>query len=374
MLKVCLKTGAVLAMLALPLFTFSGSAAQADSGLVETRGAAPLNKAIADDSIGVRRGSFIFAPIPTRSPMLGTGLALGLGYLFQTDPESSASTIGFGAFRTENGSRAVAGLADLYLLQDRWHINALYTEAALNYDLITPVVGAVPLAQDATLGQLTATYSPTESFSIGPKFRYLDTSIATNLALLPPQYQPDLGLRILSAGLSAGWDTRDDTLYPTSGERITLSASRSFVTEGVLPDYDKGTALFDLYRSLGPQSVFALRGTLCAASSDTPFFDQCSVGGTDAMRGFNSTRFLNERMASLQAEYRHRFGKRLGGVIFAGTGAVGDSFSDLDDRGSAVGLGLRYRVSRKFPVDFTIDGAYNSEDNSTFYISVGQRF
>ncbi len=40
----------------------------------------------------------------------------------------------------------------------------------------------------------------------------------------------------------------------------------------------------------------------------------------------------------------------------------------------AVGLGLRYRVSKKFPVDFAVDGSLSDEGDSLLYISVGQRF
>ncbi|MEI4234929.1 hypothetical protein [Roseovarius sp. D22-M7] len=69
-------------------------------------------------------------------------------------------------------------------------------------------------------------------------------------------------------------------------------------------------------------------------------------------------------------EYRKRLGKRIGVVAFGGVGAVGDRLDALDDVGAAAGLGLRYRVSKKFPVD----GSRNEEGESLLYISVGQRF
>jgi hypothetical protein len=39
-----------------------------------------------------------------------------------------------------------------------------------------------------------------------------------------------------------------------------------------------------------------------------------------------------------------------------------------------VGLGLRYRVSEKFPVDFAVDGSVSEDGDGLLYISVGQRF
>jgi hypothetical protein len=39
-----------------------------------------------------------------------------------------------------------------------------------------------------------------------------------------------------------------------------------------------------------------------------------------------------------------------------------------------VGLGARLRVSKKFPVDFSVDVAVNREDEATTYVYLGQRF
>jgi len=112
----------------------------------------------------------------------------------------------------------------------------------------------------------------------------------------------------------------------------------------------------------------------CSAPGRVPFYDLCSLGGTDAFRGYNITQFLDNALVSAQVEYRKRLGKRIGVVAFGGVGAVGDAFDTLDDVGSAVGLGLRYRVSQKFPVDFAVDGSVSEGGDGLLYISVGQRF
>ena len=131
-----------------------------------------------------------------------------------------------------------------------------------------------------------------------------------------------------------------------------------------------------MFHPLGDKGVLAARGALCGASDTTPFFDLCSLGGTDAMRGFPVTQFLDNRLASAQVEYRRVFAGRLGGVVFAGAGMVGADTEDLsvDDAHAAAGLGARIRLSRKFPVDFSIDASWNDEDEQLLYIYVGQRF
>jgi len=55
-------------------------------------------------------------------------------------------------------------------------------------------------------------------------------------------------------------------------------------------------------------------------------------------------------------------------------GAVADGLDTVDDLGSAVDLSMRYRVSRKVPVGFALDGSISEEADSLLYISIGQRF
>ncbi len=92
------------------------------------------------------------------------------------------------------------------------------------------------------------------------------------------------------------------------------------------------------------------------------------------MRGFNPTKFLDGRLASLQVEYRRQMSKRFGLVAFAGAGAVGASFGDLDDYGIAGGVGLRIGVSKTLPVNFAIDVSHNHLNETLLYLSVGERF
>lgn len=94
------------------------------------------------------------------------------------------------------------------------------------------------------------------------------------------------------------------------------------------------------------------------------------------MRGFNSTQYLDQRLFSVQAELRQRLGRRFGVVAFGGVGRTGPSFDQLRSGGAhaAGGIGLRYRVSMKFPVDFSVDASRNDQGEDLLYIYVGQRF
>ncbi len=182
--------------------------------------------------------------------------------------------------------------------------------------------------------------------------------------------------KVASLGLLAEWDRRDDTIYPTSGGYLQFEASRNVALSGLLRDCNKGFVNYSHYLKIADAGVLAGRAAVCAASVDTPFFDQCSLGATDGFRGFSATQFLDLRSASIQVEYRQQFTKRLGMVAFGGVGMVGPTYGDLDigTTHSAYGLGARYRVSRKFPLDFSVDLTRNNLSENQLYIYVGQRF
>jgi outer membrane protein assembly factor BamA len=207
--------------------------------------------------------------------------------------------------------------------------------------------------------------------------RYLETSVTSDSSLfdtLPSEFQPTLGFSTVSYGLALEHDRRNDDLYPTGGFRVKLTGLYTEPLTGGSAGYSKAHLIYDKYVGIADRSVLAFRAAGCGASRETVFYDLCSIGGTDAMRGFNSTRFLDNAMVSGQVAYRSRFGNKFGYVIFAGAGGVGSSLDELDQFGSAGGVGVRYRLSRKFPVDFSVDVSGNDRGESLLYIYAGQRF
>ncbi|MFV0514272.1 MAG: hypothetical protein ACK5MY_11690 [Jhaorihella sp.] len=324
---------------------------------------------------GFRSGSFILAPIPFKSPLIGSGLALGGAYLFRNDAESDTSNIALGAFRTSNGSTGFGLLGKLAFSDNRWQSQMFVGRAELNYDVFTPL-GPVPIRQRGDLFSLKLAYGFTPDFSIGPTLRYLDSGIAPAAGLLPPQIAPDINLKLVTLGLALDWDTRDDSDYPTRGARATLEALGGRSVNGFRRDYAMAYANYDAFVSLSRSTVLASRVSVCGASASAPFFEKCAPGLNDNFRGFPATQYLDRRSASVQFEIRQRLGRRFGAVAFAGLGQAGPSFGALDRNGTlgAAGVGARFRLSREFPVDFSVDMSWNSNDDRLTYIYVGQRW
>lgn len=364
---------ALLAALALG----AAETAHAEPNLFEKQNEA-LDKANSAPDYGFRAGSVVVAPIPFKNPVIGGGLALGTAYLFNNDADSNASIVGIGGFKSNNGSLGYGATVNLAWNNNRWIFKSFFGEADLNYDIF--VVGLpIPIRQKGTFARMSLAYGVTPKLSFGPTLRYLNTNISPanwNGPNLPPPYSLDANLELLSAGIIANWDLRDDTIYPTSGLLLNFEAFHGITLEGIELEYSKAFVNFSHFLALGDRGVLATRLSTCAASNETPFFDLCSLGGTDNMRGFSATQYFDQRLLSAQVEYRRELTGRVGAVAFAGAGMTGESFGTIDDGGvhSAAGFGLRVRISKKFPVDFSIDASLNNEDEKLVYIYVGQRF
>ncbi|MAC77005.1 MAG: hypothetical protein CML66_02975 [Rhodobacteraceae bacterium] len=339
---------------------------------------------VGEKTVGLRRGSFILAPIPLRDPMIGTGLALGAGYLFNIDAKSDPSGIGIGGFKTDNGSQAYAAGGSLSFGEGHWKIRGGMGYADLNYDLYagdTPI----PISQTGAMARLGVTYTWSHAWSIGFDLGVIQSDLGSGGATLPPDLQPDFDITSATADLTLGYDTRDDTLYPTSGVKASFRFGLGGVADGidlnVIADLDRQftrmLGQYALYLPVGSDGVVAGLITACGVDDQTPFFLACSLGGSDQMRGFPATQYIDNTLVSLQMAYRGRIGQsRFGYVVFAGAGRVADGFSDIGsaDTHAAAGVGARFRVSRKFPVDFSVDLAVNDDHDTTTYIYVGQRF
>ena len=328
-----------------------------------------------DTSLGFSNGSFIAVPIPSQDPTFGTGLALLGGYLFQADEESSNSFIGIGAYGTSNDSKAYGFAASVAFDQNRWKATVIGAEVDLFYDLF--ILGEpVPLNQEGELASLEFSYGLTPDISVGLGFRYLSTDIEPDLGFsLPPALEDDLGTEIASFGLLADWDRRDDTFYPTTGTNLSFDVYQH-VVEGSSREYQKTVLTFDAFEPFGDDFVLAGRAAACASSDDAPFFDSCSLGGVDGFRGFQVTENIGSRLFSLQASFRGRFNENFGYELFAGAGRVEDTglAEDAGKTRYAGGLGVRYRLTEKFPLDLAVDATLNDAGDDIFYIRVGQAF
>ena len=324
--------------------------------------------------LGFGNGSVVVAPVPFKNVLIGAGLVLGGGYLFNIDEGSDTSIIGLGAMKSDNGTNAY-GLGGKFVWdENRWQVSASLGQAEGFYDLY---IGGlpIPVRQTGDIANLSVLRGVTSELLFGASMRYLDTTLGydTSGSNLPPL--PEGQLEVGTFSLLAKWDTRDDDFSARNGHLLDGALTYGQVLN-TSRDYQKAVLTYNHYLPIGDRNSIATRFASCATSKDTPFFDQCSLGGTDGFRGFSPTEFLNDALLSAQAEYRHQFSNRFSGVAFAGFGNTGSDFTSISDTDVryAGGLGMRFQLSKKFKAVFSVDVSYNDREEDLLYIYVGQRF
>ena len=351
----------------------TGVAGQTAIDAFDAEGIADTTSELTDRQLGFTAGSFFVAPIPVSNPTIGSGFLGVAGYLFSMDEGSDTSFLGLAGFRTDNGSEGFGLAGSLKFADGTWEVTLAAAEASVNYDLILGPL-EVPLEQEGAAYFTRLGYSFSDRITLGGELTYLESTIRP--AFLPDGFPVgDLDLDLWQTGLFATYDTTDDDLFPREGTWLNGTFSL-----GEVPDNDRdfttAVALWNQYFPIGETDTVATRVTLCASDEATPFFMQCSIGRTDAFRGFTSFQFRGDVLASFQAEYRGRIGARFGYSVFAGAGSVAEDFSDLgrEDWRGAAGVGLRYRVTRDYPLDLALDVTRNSEDEDNLYLYIGQAF
>jgi len=175
-----------------------------------------------------------------------------------------------------------------------------------------------------------------------------------------------LNTRTVAIGPHLQRDTRDDQFYPTKGSVLNAGGDFFLKALGSKFDYQIYQVRFEGYRSLSERQVLAFGSIGCAAAGDrVPFYDLCLYGARNYVRGYSAGRFQDRRMWATQMEYRLRlpklmgigFTERFGIVGFGGVGWVGKQLGDLafDELLPGGGGGLRFRLTKKYPINFRID-------------------
>ena len=371
-LAICLCIAAVAA--------FGQDAAQADSTQAGQQTGATSSE---------KKGEWLLAPIPVSSPAIGSGLEWAVARLFPFDKKdnvSPASAVGVAGIFTNNGSRGFALGGRLYMKQDRIRIAAGLASASVNFDVygIGESAGKegifIPLNVDGRAGIGEFLYGLKKGIYVGARGQYRNATLSLNqdrldssdITFQPPEQVSNVIDQIrnqllhqttVSLGPRFQWDTRDSVFYPKRGF-LTEAASDFFSTGlGSKWSYQYYKASFNKYNSLSEHQILAFRAMGCAAAGDrVPIYDLCLFGTSNDLRGYTAGRYQDRRMFATQVEYRltlpaSGFLGRFGVVAFAGVGAIGDKFTDIgaSDLLPAGGGGLRFRLLKKYPVNFRAD-------------------
>lgn len=179
---------------------------------------------------------------------------------------------------------------------------------------------------------------------------------------------------VLGSGAVLEWDSRDDRYAPTRG----IHAQAFWLWfGGDASDFEFSNGHLDLrsYFDLGDDNVLAVQAFTYALFGDAPLWRFASVGGRAHSRGYRRDRFLERRMAALQAEWRRPASDHIDVVVFGGVANVArryDTFT-LASMRPTLGGGLRVHPRGRRDLMMRLDLAAGEESVRT-YLSFGHAF
>lgn len=238
---------------------------------------------------------------------------------------------------------------------------------------------SIPIEQKAAGGLAEALMRVAPHTYIGLEYRLIDMRTSVDFSQLPfPDMQiPEKELRSATSalGLAGEYDTRDSEYQPTRGIYATALLLQASEALGGDFDYYRTEVAVNGYHRLGAKSVVAWRASICATGEEAPFYDLCTFGSQNDLRGYVNGQYRDQAMFAVQAEYRRHLFWRLGAAVFAGVGEVGPDLSRMNTENllPAAGLGLRIKVSERYGVNARVDYAWG-KDSEALYVSVGEAF
>ena len=195
----------------------------------------------------------------------------------------------------------------------------------------------------------------------------------------PEVYGKDGG-QYLALGVSALYDSRNNTTYSTNGfySRVKYSFAPNFFGKdnftGNQIELDvRGFYPINKKLTIAAQGLY--RGTY---GKNVPFYVMRELGGDMTMRGYYLGRYKDKNYLTAQAELRYRFIPRIGVNAFLGTGSTFSKQHDIRLIPS-YGAGLRYFFSLEHNSSIRLDYAYGEQRlgekrQSGFYLSISEAF
>jgi len=183
------------------------------------------------------------------------------------------------------------------------------------------------------------------------------------------------GGTVSGIGPAFRWDTRDNIFYTHSGRFWQVNFVLCGPWTGSTYEFQRTKVDLREFIPVFHSHTLALQAEFWAVTGGSvPFMDLPILGGDHLLRGYYKGRFRDRDLTLLQAEYRIPVWWRFDAVAFAGVGQVAGTVSGLDLKSlqSAVGVGLRCRISRRGTM-IRLDVGWG-KDGSEFYLTAGEAY
>ncbi|MDF7799133.1 BamA/TamA family outer membrane protein [Pontiellaceae bacterium B1224] len=325
---------------------------------------------------------WLAAPMIVSNPSFGSGGGVMGMYFFNTEkgstnnPASSVSALGL---YSDTDSYFLGLFAKTYWKQDTWRVTAGTANPRINNDFDLTGLGNVKFTTTANILIFQVDRRVYGDWFLGMKGQFMDIRYSDpNAAALT--YFALADVEDNTSGQLGGvvsHDSRNDQRYPSAGHQSELSWTDVPESWGSTTSYYITEGFYNQYMSFVEKQVLALRAYGRFTPSETPYSGLSTLGRFGDLRGYTAGKYVAENLIALQAEYRVRFTEKIGGVVFAGASELYDgSFKNTtsDTFYPSGGLGLRYMLNVENKMNFRLDYAWGTGDESGFYMSVGEAF
>jgi hypothetical protein len=329
------------------------------------------------------RGALVIAPLPIVSPAIGKGIVPVVGYIFplqMKDKKSPPSVVGAAGLITDNGSRAIAVAADLYMKENRYELASAYVYGKLDYNLYDENDSKVKLPLEQKGQFFLVKFLRNIGWNTFAGGRFIDghsfITVKPSSGNTPP-VPPDVGLQtnLRAFGVEVARDSRSSRFYPLKGSFANFTANFFAKNIGSKYSFQSYNLTYSRYVSLGSKQVLAYNASACATAGEPPFYGNCIYGADSQLRGYTAGRFLDRYMMTTQLEYRRELWWRLGAVGFGGLGGVVPGEDQIRQKKflPAGGTGIRFLMSKYYHVNLRADFAWGKDD-FTWSVSIGEAF
>jgi len=323
----------------------------------------------------LRRSPWLFVPLVSSNPKLGTSLGGMVGYVHKFDATSEPSLLAVQAQRSNSNSRTLGVGGKAYWNENRDQLQLGIAGGNVSNDYLDFLgTGQEVRSQENLRGYfLRYQHQAWHDWYAGAQALYSNYDVEGS----DPASAQILDLAGLAGEVAAGmgiivsYDSRDNSSNPTRGALFQLHNFAFRDTFGSDSDFDVATGELKMYRPTNDNNVMVFHGKW-RWTGDAPESKQSTV----ELRGYTRGQYLGRSSLTFEAEDRYMFWPRWGAKVFAGVSCLyGDGkHCSGDNLYPMAGAGIFYVVKPESNMVITSEFAKGNGDNRGFYVNFGHRF
>ncbi len=321
-------------------------------------------------------GAFLLVPIPITEPAVGYGLGLAAVFLQPRQGEGEEgfnrpNISGAGGVLTENGTSALAVFDMRYWRDGDLKSKVFALTSSVNMDFYagdSPDPFRYNLGVDG--GQVAGEWmAPIKNASLEINYSYFEIDARLDTGMPPPLELPNSDrTRFSSVGFSFKYDSRDNIFSPQKGLFAKTTVTLNDEALGASRNFQKLSQILINFWPVGDRWVLGMKLEGQAMFGDYPFYAKPYI----SLRGVPMMRYQGDYVAFGELELQYKISERVRLLGFTGAGQTWNSSKSISYEQSVFsgGIGVRYRLARKFGLDVGLDIAA-SKDEKAIYIQFG---